>query len=653
METPTREEFFGFSWPEKALFYVLIFSSIAYMLWQVAQRVKLWQQGKPVDWLPKDKKEAAQLFLANFWQAVLKQKKVRSSRPKTGAPMHLMMFYGFLTLFIGTTLLAINTYSPFKFHKGAYYLGYEFVLDFMGLVYLVGMTWAVVRGFATRGKEGDRSPLKTTPRDLGILLLLHSLGDLGFLTEAARMRLNPHDFDTSGFAGHFLAGLLPNLDLTGYKAIWWVHIVGVAAFFALLPQMRIRHILTIIVSTGASPDRPMGKLVTLSMEEVEKTEKIGADRPSDFTQWHLLSLDACMECGRCTEVCPAYGSGKSLNPKKVVQDIRGQLPGNLAIIEPVSEEALWACTTCNACVEACPAQIRHTDLIVDARRFLVAEGKLSGTGAVMLRQLGSTGHAWGQQKNTREDWMAGLDIPLCRNGVDFEYLFWVGCAGATDPAAVKTTQAVAQLLKKAGVKFACLGQEETCTGDPARRAGDEFLFQEKAGINVEAFKKYGIKKVITTCPHCLNTLRHEYKDFGIELEAYHHTQILQQLISKDKLKAKKSAQGEIVYHDPCYLARANGESEAPRAVVNGMANPDHSGVKTLCCGAGGARMWMEEEPNQRPGNVRAQELLATGAKTVGVACPFCRIMLDASVKQVTDQEIRIVDLAELLQEANS
>jgi Fe-S oxidoreductase len=324
-------------------------------------------------------------------------------------------------------------------------------------------------------------------------------------------------------------------------------------------------------------------------------------------------------------------------------------------------------------------------MIVDARRWLVAEGKLSGTGATMLRQVQSTDHAWGQQRGSREDWMKGLDIPLCRDGAEFEWLFWVGCAGATDPGAIKTTKAVAALLKKAGVSFACLGQEEACTGDPARRVGDEFLFQEKAMGNVSVFQQYNVRKVVTPCPHCFNTLKNEYGQIypmldpenpaASPLEVVHHSQLLAELISAGKLK---SAAGDgVVFHDPCYLARINNESDAPRSIFGestnlnesispepgllslggssdkGLIEPDHRGRKTLCCGAGGGRMWMEEPVSQRPSNRRAEELVATGAATVAVGCPFCRIMLTDGLKQVTDKEINLLDLAEALQMANS
>ncbi|HSI73777.1 MAG TPA: (Fe-S)-binding protein, partial [Fimbriimonas sp.] len=439
------------------------------------------------------------------------------------------------------------------------------------------------------------------------------------------------------------------------RFVWWFHVVWVAVFFAVLPKMRIRHILMAIFTTASPPEVPMGKLRTIPMEEVEATEQVGVKLPKDYSRWHLMSLDACMECGRCTEVCPAWNVGKVLNPKQVVQDIRSAMKSGEEVVLSVSEEALWECTTCNACVEACPVLIRHVDMIVDVRRNLVSEGALSGSAATMLRQTASTGNAWGQPASNREDWMKGLDIPLCRDGVEFEYLFWVGCAGATDPGAIKTTKATAELMKKAGVSFACLGKEEACTGDPARRVGEEFLFQDKAAQNASVFERYGVKKVVTACPHCFNTLKNEYGDFGAHLDVYHHSQLLQQLVRSGDLVSASFNRGDVVIHDPCYLSRVNEEVEAQREVLGDNAiNPPHAGKKTLCCGAGGGRMWMEEPADQRPSVRRAEELVETGASTVAVACPFCRIMLGDSLRQVKpNDEIRLVDIAEMLQEANS
>jgi Fe-S oxidoreductase len=704
---PTRQEFLYLSAFEKYLFYTLVYLSLAIMLWQILGRAKVWRQGKPI-WWGEPLKTAWKGWFSNVWVLILGQRKVRGSRKRSGAPMHLLLFYGFLTLFIGTVILAINTYSPFKSHQpvelrdqtlhGVYFLTYEMVLDVMGTLFVVGVVWAFFRRLkmthaelgpaglqgdsadavqvAKQEVQGRRRPLSGSANDLLTLGLLFMLGFTGFLLEGARMAATPHTWDWSAPVGRLFSEALGRISPDWYRGIWWFHMAWIYVLFITIPRMRIRHIVMAILSSAGKPPQPIGELKPIAMEEVELTGQIGVALAKDYSRWHLMSLDACMECGRCTEVCPAWNVGKLLNPKQIVQDIRGAMVSGETIEAAVSEEALWACTTCNACVEACPVLIRHVDLIVDSRRNLVAEGKLSGSGATMLRQTASTSNAWGAPASSREDWMKGLDIPLCRDGVQFEYLFWVGCAGATDPGAVKTTKAVAQLLKKAGVSFACLGQEEACTGDPARRIGDEFLFQEKAMENISVFQRYKVQKVVTPCPHCFNTLSNEYGQFEGQLNVVHHSQLLQELIAAGKLKASNSPKGEVTYHDPCYLARINNESDAPRAVLGeettlndhnpealelgsgtakeqSLVEPKHFGRKTLCCGAGGGRMWMEEPPSQRPGNRRAQELLDTGAKTVAVGCPFCRIMLDASIKQVTDDEIRLVDLAEMLQEANA
>jgi len=669
METPTRQEFL-FQGPfAKAAFYLLVAVAVGYFGWQVWQRVRLWRQGKPIGWEPD--------YIGSVMQYVLGQRKVRTSRPQSGAPMHLLIFYGFLTLFIGTTLLGINTYSPWKFHKGAYYIGYEFVLDVMGLSLFVGLIWALVRRWLFRPKSVIHAPT-----DFGTIYLLLALTVTGFILEGMRMAVTPKPFDTSAPVGFLFREMMPWVTPQIFVGFWWFHTAIVLFFFAVIPKLRLRHIAYAIFSTsGSDPEAKMGQIPTLSMKEVEETGQIGAQHAKDYSRWHLMSLDACMECGRCTEVCPANGVGKVLDPRKVVQDIRAAESDGRTVADAVSEEALWACTTCNACVEACPVLIRHVDLIVGARQHLVAEGRLSGTAANMLRQVGSTESAWGTPASEREKWMDGLDIPLARDliakGEKFDVLLWVGCAGVADRGAGKTTRAFASLLKKAGVSFACLGKEERCTGDPARRTGDEFTFQAFAEANVATFEQYGVKKIVTACPHCFNTIRNEYPVFGGSYEVMHHSQLLAELIHQERLVAPSFDEGGVVLHDPCYLARINGEADAPRnalgapSALNGhvtpldrvlhqpmeagnlLAEPEHFAQKTLCCGAGGGRMWMEEDINRRPSDRRAKELIATGAKTVAVACPFCRIMLDTSINQVDGgEDVKLIDIVEIVQAAN-
>ncbi|MBA3725260.1 MAG: 4Fe-4S dicluster domain-containing protein [Armatimonadetes bacterium] len=669
MEVPTRAEFlFQGPW-QKALFYAILAVSLGIFAWQVWGRVRLWRQGKPISWRPD--------YLGGVVKFVLGQRKVRTSRPKSGAPMHLMIFYGFLALFIATTLLGINTYSPWKFHKGTYYLAYEFVFDIMGVVLFVGLVWALLRRRFAKPKA-----LTSAPADFSALYMLLILTVSGFLVEGARMNVNPKSFDTSAPVGYLVSGVLPQLLPAHYLGIWWTHAVLVAVFIAIIPRLRIRHIAYAIFSAaGHQVDRKMGALKPITMQEVEEAGQIGVKEPKDYSRWHLLSLDACMECGRCTEVCPAWLVGKVLNPKEVVQNIRGAMKNGTTVAAAVTEEALWQCTTCNACVEACPVLINQVDLITDARRYLVAEGRAPGTSGTMLRQVASTESAWGTPSGDREKWMAGQDVPLVRdlvaNGEKFEVLLWVGCAGSVDRGAMKTTRDFAALLKKANVSFACLGKEEKCTGDPARRTGDEFLFQQMAEQNVATLEQYGVKTVVTACPHCFNTIKNEYSVFGGDYEVLHHSQFLSTLIKDGKLNAPSLEDGAVTLHDPCYLARINNEADAPRHALgvpsnlndhrtpvdrwlneatedgNRLAEPQRRAQKTLCCGAGGGRMWIEEDINQRPGDNRARELIGTGAKTVATACPFCRIMLDASLNNVApDQGINLVDIVELVKQAN-
>lgn len=684
---PTRSEFLFLDNPlAKAVFYVLTFASLGVMAWQILGSARLWMRGKKINWRPR--------YLAGFAKYVLAQRKVMGSRPREGAPLHLLIFYGFLSLFLATTLLAVSTYGPLigilHFHKGSYYLAYETVFDALGLLFVFGIVWALRRRYRLAKEFGQpipdpvtgklsrsANPLTTTWQDFAVLYLLLILGVSGYVLEAARISANPQPWDAASFVGFGLSKILPPLSPDGYRFIWWQHMVWVWLFFATLPQMRLKHIVVATLAAAGSPEKAMGQLPLLAAASLESGEPVGAAQATDLSRWHLLTLDACMSCGRCTEVCPAHNVGKSLNPKQVVQDSHRALRTGVPLAEAVSEESLWACTTCNACVEACPVLIRHVDIIVETRRHLVSEGRLTGSATLPLKQVAGTGSAWGQNAPEREQWMTGMNIPLARDGAPFDVLFWVGCAGATDPAAIRTTQAFAKLMLKAGVRFACLGQEETCTGDPMRRIGDEAAFQAQGNLNVAAFQKYGVTKVVTACPHCLNTLKNEYPEFGLQgLEVMHHTELLGALVAEGRLKSATPAQGLVAYHDPCYLARVNNVSDAPRSLVGQKSNldselplllremtteqahaqilaePERHGRKTLCCGAGGGRMWMEEEPNQRPANRRAEELLATGATTIAVGCPFCRIMLDAGVKQVTDDSVNLVDLAELMQEAN-
>jgi Fe-S oxidoreductase len=452
--------------------------------------------------------------------------------------------------------------------------------------------------------------------------------------------------------------------------------------------------------SGLGALRPMmseGKILDFEEADPEK-DQFGVAQVEQFTWKGLLDFSTCTECGRCQSQCPAWNTAKPLSPKLLIlslrdhayakapyllagggKDLTGEekateaqlahmdvlalAEGNRPLVGTEDEQGvidpdvLWSCTTCGACVEQCPVDIEHVDHIVDMRRYQVLiESNFPAEAGVMLRNLENKGNPWGAPQNTREDWTKGLDFEIKRVGEadDFEYLFWVGCAGAFEDRAKKTTRAVATLLHEAGVDFAILGEGETCSGDPARRIGNEFVFQMLAQQNVETLNEAGVKKIVATCPHCFNTLGNEYEQLGGKFEVVHHTQLLAHLVKEGKLTPVQPIDGGVTYHDPCYLGRHNRVFDAPREVLgsaaqDGITEMPRNSERSFCCGAGGARMWMEEKIGKRINVERTEEALATGAKTIAVGCPFCYTMIGDGVTGKGEQEnVEVVDVATVL-----
>lgn len=648
----TRQVFGNIAPWMQLVFFVMITASIGVLVWQVAGRALLWRKGQrggvERDW---------RVRIQRLVVYALAQKRVH--KQTLGALLHLLLFSGFVVLTIGTTLLAIAYDGPYYFHHGWYYLIYELTMDVFGVAFILGCLLAMYRRAFRR-----KPSLGHNWRDWWLLGLLLALGVTGFVVEALRM----HYTQVQPWLAHWsVIGWLIDVSLLGgidiqsaqsmHLAAWWLHTILVAAFFAAIPVNRFLHVITGPANIAGRPERAMGALVPLKMEVVEQSGRTGANTIGDFTRQQLLSLDACMECGRCEDACPATASGKPLSPKAVVTDLRGVMERGSEIHgTAINPETLWSCTMCQACVQECPVLIGHVDLISDMRRYLVGEGKLSGPPARTLQQIGSQANPYGRPNAERLAWAEGLDIPTVESNPDFEYLFWVGCAASFDPRAQKVARATAQLLKQGGVNFAVLGKEETCTGDPARRIGDEFLFQERAQTNVATLGRRKVKKIVTPCPHCHNTLKNEYPQFGGQYEVQHHSTLLAELIESGRLTNKAAANGDgaVTLHDPCYLARVNGEVDATRAVL-GAAQDEHyremprCGKKTFCCGAGGGRMWFDEPPEQRVSNLRAQEAIATGAETLATACPFCLNMMSDGMAGIAGGEnVKVLDIAELL-----
>ncbi|CAN5469649.1 heterodisulfide reductase-related iron-sulfur binding cluster [soil metagenome] len=647
----TREVFGNIAPWMRVVFFLMIAASIGVLGWQMLGHWRAWRKGQPGGF-----EKNPRIWLERLTVYAVAQKRVH--KKTLGAALHLLLFSGFVVLTIGTTLLAIADDGPYNFHHGWYYLIYELTMDVFGVAFIIGCLLALYR------RAFQRKPsLGHNWRDWWLLSVLLALALTGFAVEALRM----HYTQVQPWVAHWstVGWLIDQTMLRGidvptaqamHLATWWLHAILVAAFFATIPLNRFLHVITGPLNIATRPNRPMGQLVPLSLETVEETGLMGVSKIEDFNRQQLLSLDACMECGRCQDVCPATAAGKPLSPESLILDLRrAMFDGGELHDAAIPAETLWSCTMCQACVQECPVLIGHVDLISDMRRYLVGEGKLSGPPARSLQQIGNQSNPYGRPNAERLAWAEGLDVPTVESNPDFEYLFWVGCAASFDPRAQKIARATVELLKQGGVNFAVLGKEETCTGDPARRSGDEFLFQERAQTNVETLGRRKVKKIVTPCPHCHNTLKNEYPQFGGQYEVQHHSTLLADLVRTGRLQGDPTNGSDpITLHDPCYLARVNGEVDATREVLGAAQDEQYRemprcGKKTFCCGAGGGRMWFDEPPAQRVSNLRAQEAVATGATTLATACPFClNMMSDGMAGTEGGEAVKVRDIAEVL-----
>jgi Fe-S oxidoreductase len=457
------------------------------------------------------------------------------------------------------------------------------------------------------------------------------------------------------------------LHATGSRVFAWAHVLLILGFLAYLPHSKHLHIATAAINVYFGRVRNRGRLEPLKFDDEtpEEEMRFGIGTVQDLTWKQMMDAFSCTECGRCQDACPAFATGKVLSPKLVVMGVRdhlfaegpkaleGEYEGPLVAETAQLEEMAWDCVTCGACVQACPVNIEHIDHIVDLRRHLVmVESRFPSEAEQMLRDVERQANPWGKPQNERAAWAEEIGVRVLEPGDPApEVLYWVGCAASFDERARASAQSTAKLLKAAGVDFAILGPREACTGDPARRMGNEFVFQSYAEQNVETLNEAGVTKIVASCPHCFNTLGSEYPDFGGNYEVVHHTELLAELVREGRLSPAAGEQ-TITYHDSCYLARHNDVSSQPREIAAAVGQPiemERREKRTFCCGAGGAHMWMEER--ERPINEeRVREAVATGAETLAVGCPFCTIMLDDGVRS-SGNDMRVVDLATLLADA--
>jgi Fe-S oxidoreductase len=571
--------------------------------------------------------------------------------------MHAAIFWGFLVLFPTIVIAMIGAVDP---HATLPWLDaqgwYALLVDVFAMLVLVGVVAAFVIRKVQRPKRFVGSHLGEA--DL-ILALIAGIIVTLFLWHASRIALGLNEYPSrwapisSAIAGALNGPLVPYLE----RAAVWAHVLIILSFLVYLPYSKHLHIMSAAFNVYFGRTRSRGRIEPVDFDKPEAEVRFGSARTSDMTWKQMLDTVSCTECGRCQDVCPAYATGKALSPKLLIMAMRDQLvSGATTPIVPnaVTDDIVWDCVTCGACVRECPVGIEHIDHVIDLRRNLVmVESRFPEEAGTMLRDVDRSSNPWGKPQADRTHWAEGLGVRVLNQGDPApDVLFWVGCAPAFDERAKQAAVSTAKLMQMAGVDFAILGPREACTGDPARRMGDEYTFQRLAGENVATLNETGVKRIVTTCPHCFNTIGNEYPDFGGKYEVVHHTEFLAELVRDGKL-APLPSERTITYHDSCYLARHNDVRSQPRELVDAVGKaiemPRH-GERTFCCGAGGARMWMEEKRGRPINQERVREAAATGAETLAVACPFCTVMLDDGVRE-TGAKMQVIDLATLLAEA--
>jgi Fe-S oxidoreductase len=612
---------------------------------------------------------------------------------------HFFTFWGFVVLL--TTIaeaygeLFSDTFAlPLVGHSPV--LG--FLQDFTAVAVLVSLAaFAVIRVRQSPARRDRASRFYGSHTGQAwVILGMIALVIVTLLSyRGARAARGTFPYDGWAFAstavGRLLDGLSPSALRILDEGFLLAHLAVVLGFLVLVMYSKHLHIFSAPFNVAFSRrPKALGPLATPRIDPEEMTEEdvFGAGKVEDLHFKQLLDLATCTECGRCQDQCPAWNTGKPLSPKLVITDLRDHLfekapfllgeagpehpdghdpavLGKDLVTDVVGADVLWSCTTCGACVEQCPVDIEHVDTIMELRRYeVLMESRFPAEAGTMLRNVENSGDPWGLGAGQRLAWTEGLgfEVPVVTDRIpdEVEYLYWVGCAAALEDRARKTARAIAGLLHRAGVGFAVLGPRESCTGDPARRLGNEYLYQLQAQQNIETLNGVGARKVIASCPHCFNTLAREYPDLGGNYEVIHHTQLLRRLVDEGRLVPSGPVETTVTYHDPCYLGRHNDVYDAPRAVLDAVP-----GVRSVemhrcrergfCCGAGGARMWMEERIGKRVNLERTDEALATGADVVGTACPYCMVMLDDAIKQRqaegTSEGVRVLDVAQVLSES--
>ncbi|NLL52668.1 MAG: 4Fe-4S dicluster domain-containing protein [Peptococcaceae bacterium] len=656
---PTREIYWNIDMPN----WLYLFFAVALItcLYGFYRRFKLWRLGQ---------KENRFKYLWRGIKDILAYgfAHKRILRDPYPGIVHFFIFWGFVFLVFATTVVFIQADLGLQIFQGNLYLFIKVTANLFGLTALIAVVFAMYRRYVIKPAH-----LESKSEDAVILILLFVILVTGFIIEGVRMAAVPDPWEAYGFVGAWLAVPLRLLSLETllliHKVLWWFHMAISMAFIAYLPYSKLIHIPLTLVNILLRRRGPIGVSEPIDFED-ESLETYGKNHLRELTWKELFNADVCMKCGRCEKHCPAHSSGKSLNPKQIVQNIRSLMEEAGTPTEATSPEAdheligrvateqdIWACTTCRSCEQQCPVFIEHVDKLVEMRRYLtLMETSFPPEMKQLFKNLETNANPWGISWNTRHDFLQACGVKTVEENPDAEYLYFPGCYGCYDARNQKVTSAVVKLLQTAGINFATLGDNEKCCGDPARRLGHEYLFAIQAQENIELMKNHGVKKIITQCPHCFNTLKNEYPDYGGNFEVIHHVELLTSLVKSGKLQLKTKFDQTITYHDSCYLGRYQQIYNEPRNLLKAtgleLKEMKHHHKKSLCCGAGGGRMWLEENEGERINVMRTDEALAVNPDYIATACPYCLSMFDdgLATRKARDK-VETLDVAEILEKA--
>ena len=636
--------------------YLITLAALAFLLLAGRQRLQLYRQGLP---LARTDTPGSRM-VAMLADVLMQRKVVRVLMPGL---LHALFFWGFLLLLLGTTLIVVQAdfTDPLlgvRFLKGTFYKIFSLVLDLAGLVSMVMLAGLFIRRYLIR-PEG----LETKGDDLVMHALLMAILLTGFVVEGCRMAVTEMATPLALWSpvGNVTAQVFVGLGEEQLRLLhkfgWWSHFFLVMAFLVLIPKTKFRHLLTTATNSFFADRGPKGKLITLDLER-EDTESFGAKKITELTWKDIFDTDACTLCKRCQDRCPAHATGKPLSPMRLISTL-GQAAaiGRTAdLIEMIGREALWACTTCRACQEICPAGVEHLPKIIEMRRSLVLmAGEFPGDEVMAaMEQTEVNGNPLGMGYAFRGDWVAELGVKSLAEDAEVDILYFVGCYASFDKRNIAVAKSFVQLCRAAGVKVGILGKEEKCCGEPMRKMGNEYLYQTLAAENIATLAGYGVKKIVTTCPHCFNTLAKDYRDLGLEVMVEHATTFLHRLLVGGRLRFVAEA-SSCTYHDSCYLGRHNDIYDAPRALLRAAGctvnEMEKCGAEAFCCSAGGGRILAEEKLGDRINIRRVAMASATGAEVLVASCPFCLTMFEDGVKGAgVENSLKSRDLIELLAE---